>query len=228
VDGPTTVPEVLARLGAIDADLPTSDGAHVFNRVYLTVTERVATMLEQGDIFQDDPAATELDVRFAHLWLEAYDEAAAGRRPTSPWRPLFETRHEPNRLPIQYALAGINAHIEHDLALALVRTCQSRGTTPDDSTVRHDYEAINDVLADVEAEVRRTFLDEVGLAADDVIGPVAHLISAWSIDKARDAAFLQARTIWELRRTTFLREHYIAALGDAVGMASRLLLTPVS
>ena len=224
---PTTVPEVLARLGAIDTDLPASDGVHVFNRVYLTVTEKVATLLEQGDTFQDNPAATELDVRFAALWLEAYDGAAAGQRPPSPWRPLFETRHGPNRLPIQYALAGINAHIEHDLALALVRTCQSRGTTPDDSAVRHDYEAINDVLADVEAEVRRSFLDEVGRAADTVLGPVAHLISAWSIDKARDAAFLQARAIWELRRTTFLRDHFIAALGDAVGMASRMLLTPV-
>lgn len=227
MDGATTVSEVLARLGAIDADLPTSDGVHVFNRVYFTVTARVATLLEQGDTFQDNPAATELDVRFANLWLEAYDGAAAGRRPPSPWRPLFETRHGPNRLPIQYALAGINAHIEHDLALALVTTCQSRGTTPDDDAVRHDYEAINDVLADVEAEVRRSFLDEAGRAADDVIEPVAHLISAWSIDKARDAAFLQARTIWELRRTTFLREHYIAALGDTVGMASRLLLTPI-
>jgi uncharacterized protein DUF5995 len=227
VEGLTTVPEILARLGTIDADLPTSDGVHVFNRVYLTVTERVAALLEQGDTFQDNPAATELDVRFATLWLDAYDAAAAGQRPPTPWRPLFETRHEPNRLPIQYALAGINAHIEHDLALAVVGTCQSRGTTPDDSTVRHDYDAINDVLADVEAEVRRSFLDEVGRDADDVIGPVAHLISAWSIDKARDAAFLQALTIWELRRTTFLREHYIAALGDAVGMASRLLLTPV-
>ena len=39
-------------------------------------------------------------------------------------------------------------------------------------------EVINDVLADVETEVRRSFLDEVGRAADDVVGPVAHLISA--------------------------------------------------
>jgi Family of unknown function (DUF5995) len=222
-----TVPEVLARLGAIDAELPTSDGVHVFNRVYLTVTERVAALLELGGTFEDIPAANELDVRFARLWLAAYDAAAAGGRPPSPWRPLFEARHGANRFPIQFALAGINAHIENDLPLALVRTCRSRGTTPDDSTVRHDFDAINDVLADVEAEVRRSFLDEVGRAADDVIGPVTHLISAWSIDKARDAAFLQARTIWELRHTTFLREHYVAALGDAVGMASRLLLAPV-
>jgi hypothetical protein len=121
----------------------------------------------------------------------------------------------------------MNAHIEHDLALALVRTCESRGTAPGDDTVRHDYDAINDVLADVEAEVRRSFLDELGRAADTVVGPVAHLVSSWSIDKARDAAYLHARTIWELRRMSFLRDRYVAGLGHAVGMASRLLLTPV-
>lgn len=222
-----SVAEVLARLRAIDADLPTSDGVHVFNRVYLTVTETVAALLERGNTFRDNSAATDLDVRFGNLWLEAYDEAAARRLPPSPWVPLFEARHEPGRLPIQYALAGINAHIEHDLALALVDTCQSHGTTPDDTNVRHDFEAINDVLAEVEAEIRRSFLDEVGRAADSVVGPVAHLVSAWSIEKARDAAYLHACTIWELRRTTFLREHYIAALGGTVGMASRLLLFPV-
>ena len=223
-----TVAEVLVRLTSIDADLPTADGVHVFNRVYLTVTERVDSLLRQGDTFEDDAAMAELDVRFATLWLDAYDAAAAGRRPPSPWRPLFETRHGPGRLPVQYALAGMNAHIEHDLALAVVATCRSRGTSPEDATVRHDYEVINQVLARVEAEVRRSFLDEVGRAADEVVGPVAHLVSAWSIDKARDAAYLHARTIWELRHLSFLRQRYVAALGDAVGMASRLLLTPVS
>lgn len=223
----TTVSEVLARLRAIDADLPTSDGAHVFNRVYLTVTERVATLLAQAVTFRDTAGATDLDVRFADLWLAAYDGAAAGRRPPSPWRPLFEVRDGPHRLPIQYALAGMNAHIEHDLAVALVRTCQARGTTPYDPAVVHDFEAINEVLAAVEAEVRRTFLDDVGRAADSVLGPIAHLVSAWSIEKARDVAYLHASTIWELRRTSFLRERYVSALGHTVGMASRLLLTPV-
>ncbi len=225
--GPQTVPEVLARLAAIDAELPASDGVHVFNRVYLTVTERVAALLEQGGTFRDDLAATDLDVRFANLWLAAYDAAAAGQRPSPPWRPLFETRSGPGRIPIQYALAGMNAHIENDLALAVVDTCQARGTAPEDAAVRHDFDAINGVLASVEGEVRRSFLDEVGRAADGVVGPVAHLVSSWSIEKARDAAYLNACTIWELRRTSFLRGLYVATLGDAVGMASRLLLTPV-
>ena len=223
----TTVAEVLTRLRAIDADLPNRDGAHVFNRVYLTVTERVATLLAETDTFSDTEAATDLDVRFADFWLQAYDAAAAGRRPASPWRPLFEVRRGPGRLPIQYALAGMNAHIEHDLAVALVQTCRARGTTPHDQAVAHDFEAINDVLAAVESEVRRSFLDEVGRAADSVLGPIAHLVSSWSIEKARDVAYLHASTIWELRRISFLRERYVSALGHTVGMASRLLLTPV-
>ena len=225
---PTSLAEVLGRLRAIDADLPASDGVHVFNRVYLTVTERVAALLQDGHAFRDPDAMTDLDVRFASLWLEAYDAAASGRRPPAAWRPLFDVRRSRDRLPIQFALAGMNAHIEHDLALALVRTCQARRTSPNDATVRHDYDAINDVLAEVEAEIRRSFLDDVGRAADQSLGPAAHLVSAWSIDKARDVAFLNACTLWELRRTTFVRKQYVAALGHTVGLASRLLLTPVS
>ena len=62
---------------------------------------------------------------------------------------------------------------------------------------------------------------------DDELGPVAHLVSSWSIEKARDVALLHARTIWELRRTTLLQGAYLTGLGHTVGMGSRLLLTPV-
>ena len=35
----------------IDAELPPSDGAAVFNRMYLTVTEQVAARLEDATVF---------------------------------------------------------------------------------------------------------------------------------------------------------------------------------
>jgi hypothetical protein len=224
---PTTVAGAIQEMHRIDGALEPSDGVHVFNAVYLRVTERIGRLLEEGLAFDDGPGMADLDTRFAGLWLAAYDAAASGRHVAKAWAPLFSSRRL-GLLPIQFALAGMNTHIEHDLALAVVRSCEARGTTPDHPTVLADFLRINEVLADTEAEIRRSFLDELGQALDDELGPVAHLVSSWSIEKARDVALLHARTIWELRRTPLLRDAYLSGLGHTVGMGSRLLLTPVA
>jgi hypothetical protein len=221
---PETVVDVVDRLREIDASLPHRDGVAVFNRMYLTVTERIGAILAGREtVFADLPRMAELDVRFASLWLEAYDAAAAGDRVPPAWAPLFEAR-EGGRLPVQYAIAGMNAHIEHDLPVAVVATCEARGIDPDE--LRDDYEAINGVLAEVESEIRRGFLSEVGLAVDDQVGPVVHLISSWNIDKARDVAWVSVETMWVLRRIEFLFDRYLSGLAHTVGMGSRVLLTP--
>jgi hypothetical protein len=224
---PSTVPGVIELMQSFNAGLGPGDGVRVFNTVYLEVTEHIAALLQQGGHFRDDAAMTDLDVRFAGLWLSAYDAAADGRALPKAWTPLFSSRHAVGVLPIQFALAGMNAHIEHDLALAVVDSCEARGTHPDDPTVLADYLRINEVLASREARIRRSFLDEVGRAADDRLAPVAHLVASWSIEKARDVALLHARTIWELRDTRLLRAAYVNGLAHTVGMGSRLLLTPV-
>jgi hypothetical protein len=38
--------------------------------------------------------------------------------------------------PVQFALAGMNAHINHDLPLAMVSTCTALGTAPDVGRIR--------------------------------------------------------------------------------------------
>lgn len=222
---PTTVDGVLARMREIDARLDPDDGAAVFNRMYLTVTERIGHLLadDVGVVFGDARTMAELDVRFAHLWLTASDAATAGRAVPAPWRPLFETRTGA-REPIQYAVAGMNTHIEHDLPVAVVETCRARGLEPDD--LHRDFDAVNDVLAQVEAGVRRSFLDEVGRAADDRLGPLVHLVSTWSIERAREVSWVTAETLWALRRTGFLRDRFLDTLGHTVAMTSRALLTP--
>lgn len=222
----STVDDVLTKLRAIDSELPSRDGAAVFNRVYLTVTERVAAALAQADVFRDDEFMAELDVVFASLWLEAYDAAAAGKRIPKAWAPLFEQRDDLALLPIQYALAGVNAHIEHDLPIAVISTCQQRDRSPLDADVRADYEAVNDLLAAAEAEIRRSFLDELGRTADDSLGPIAHLVSSWNIDKARDLAWVNVEVLWRIRDIGFLYDRVREALARSVGMGSRLLLTP--
>ena len=224
---PTTVPEVIERLREIDAALPRTDGVAVFNRMYLTVTERIAQVIADSARrtvrFEGADAMAELDVRFANLWLSAYDDAHAGRRVRAAWRPLFEARGG-GRLPVQYAIAGMNTHIEHDLPIAVVETCRARSLSPD--AVHADYEAVNEVLASVEAGIRRSFLDECQRDLDDRIGPVVHLVSTWNIDKARDLAWVTAETIWELRRVSFLHRRFLEGLGHTVGMTTRALLTP--
>ena len=222
---PRTVEEVVARLREVDEALPPSDGVAIFNRVYLTVTERIAEILADAGspLFRDAETMAELDVRFADLWLAAYDADAAGRAVPPAWRPLFEARTG-RRLPVQYAIAGMNSHIEHDLPVAVVATCRARGLEPDD--VHRDYETVNDVLAQVEAGIRRSFLDEVGRAVDDHLGPAVHLVSAWNIDKARDLSWVTVETAWALRHTPFLRDRFLDSVAHTVGLASRALLTP--
>ena len=235
---PSTVPEVLDRLRAIDGDLRPDDGVAVFNRVYLTVTERVLDRLGAdgpgsdgpggGGSFRDPAFMAALDVAFARLWLSAYDASESRDRVPSAWAPLFEARSTSGLLPIQYALAGMNAHIEHDLPLAVVETCLARGATPHQRSVRADYESVNDILATVEAEIRRSFLTSLERQVDDEIGPVVHLVSSWNIDKARDLAWVNVEALWATRNLGPLHTRYVSALGHTVGMGSRLLLTPVA
>jgi hypothetical protein len=223
---PTSVEDVIARMLEIDTQLPPADGVAVFNRMYLTVTERVAAIIADPDvepeIFRHPERMAELDVRFAGLWLAAYDADAAGRTVPAAWRPLFEARRG-GRVPVQYAIAGMNSHIEHDLPVAVVATCRALGLEPDD--VHRDYEAVNAVLAQVESSIRRSFLDEAGQEVDDHLGPIVHLISTWNIDKARDVAWVTAETLWVLRHSSFLRDRFLDSVGHTVGMTSRVLLT---
>ena len=212
----------------IDAALPADDGVAVFNRMYLTVTESIAAILAKpaGDAaFLNPTVMADLDVTFANLWLAAYEAGAAGQTVPTEWRPLFDLRDQ-GRLPVQYALAGMNTHIEHDLPVAVITTCTTHNLAPGD--LHHDYEAVNAVLAQVEAPIRRSFLDGLERDVDNQVGPVVHLISTWDIDQARNIAWVTAETLWELRRVEFLRDRFLDGLADTVGMTTRALLSPVS
>ena len=114
----------------------------------------------------------------------------------------------------------MNAHIENDLPLAVLDTCRRTGRTPD--RLHADYLRVNALLARVEAQVRESLLP-VPLG-----GPLLHVLSVWSIDRARDAAWASVLALWELRRLPPARELVADALSGSVGMVSRALLTPLS
>jgi hypothetical protein len=220
----TTIAEVIARMEQIDGALPRKDGVAYFNRLYLQVTKAVQAATA-GVIFAAPTFTERLDVVFAGLYFAA--EATLGTRAPCPvaWRPLLEERAT-DCAPIQFALAGMNAHINHDLPLAVVQTCKELGVAPDDGTPEHaDYQRINGILGQVEGQVAGWF--ETGLVADLVdVTPkdVDNAIAMWSIADARDVAWDHAQLLWHVRDDPALANLCGDVLGRLVELSSRGIL----
>ncbi|MGC9540988.1 DUF5995 family protein [Streptomyces sp. UG1] len=218
----TAVDAVISRMRALDATLPERDGVAVFNRVYLTVTEEVDRHID-GARFPDARAAITLDVRFAERYLAAV-AAEDGRRPPACWRPLFQMRRHPGVRPLQFALAGINAHIGHDLALAVVDACRSLGCEPGE--LEDEFDRVGDLLVSLEERVREDLMPGPDLL--QIADPLTHLLGSWSLERARDATWAAARALWALRRLPDVAEEFTERLDAAVGFAGRMLLTPLA
>ncbi|MFF8833054.1 DUF5995 family protein [Streptomyces sp. NPDC015131] len=224
---PAEVGPVVERMRALRASWPEADGVAVFNRVYLTVTEDIERRVAAGEFTR---AAATLDVRFAERYLAAVDAAAAGGRPPACWRPLFQYRGHPGVRPLQFALAGVNAHIGHDLALAVVDTCRSLGCEPAD--LEGEFERVGDVLVLLEERVREELMPGPDLL--EVGDPLTHLLGCWSLERARDGAWLAARSLWRLRRLEHglgllpePAEEFTERLDRSVGLVGRMMLTPL-
>ncbi|NHC45126.1 DUF5995 family protein [Motilibacter aurantiacus] len=221
----TSIDEVVARLHTIASTLPDGDGVDCFTRMYLQVTELVRDELRKG-FFRDPEFMERLDVVFAGLFIEAVD-APRGKSFPKAWAPLFDARDRNGVEPIQFALAGMNAHINADLPLAVVQTCRQLGRSPREDVVEEDYDRINQLLARVEADIRRSFLDGLAAEVDRRVSPLVTLVCNWSIEKARDAAWAQSHILWALRHVPPIQDDAVGALRRTVGMASSLLLVPV-
>ncbi|MGW6689809.1 DUF5995 family protein [Streptomyces sp. NPDC054961] len=208
---------VLARMRALDERLPERDGVAVFNRVYLTVTQTLHERISRG-AFPSPRRAETLSVRFAERYLTAVE---AERAPAC-WRPLLQYRRHPGVRPLQHALAGINAHIGHDLALAVVATCRSLDCEPD--ALEADFDRVGDTLVSLEEQIREDLMPGPDLL--EVADPLTHLLGAWSLERARSGAWAASRLLWSLRRSPDLAEEFTDSLDAGVGLVGRCLLTP--
>ena len=110
-----TVAQVIDRMEAIDAALTPRDGVASFNRLYLAVTLAVENEIARVR-FRDTRFLASLDVAFANLYFAALADTAKAPK---AWAPLFEARNRRSIAPLQFALAGMNAHINRDLPVAL-------------------------------------------------------------------------------------------------------------
>lgn len=223
------VSDVIARLQGIVAVLPAGDGVRAFSSLYLAVTEAIDRTAKPGG-FEDARFVRWLDVVFANLYFEALGNAVLGTGPVpKAWVPLLQGRARRGVLPLQFALAGMNAHINRDLPLALVRTCEDRQVSLGRRTPQHrDFRKIDALLKGVEEQVKAELVTEALRDFDVALGELDDVIAMWKVERARDAAWNHAETLWALREAPRVRAQFLRTLDRMVGFAGRGLLKPLS
>ena len=218
---PVTIADVIARMQTIDAQLPANDGIKWFNRLYLMVTQQV-DLHPPGGGWKSPLWLNRLDVVFAGLYFSALAGFLGEQLVPSAWNALFEGRYRTGIDRIQFALAGMNAHINHDLALALLATDAEFNIVPAPGSPEFaDYQSVNGLLNTVmPSALTMLATDALGVIAQDT-GKIGRLLAFWNICRARDLAWEFAnhlRTLDPLSRSLALgsQDTLTGALGRAI------------
>lgn len=202
----TSVVEVIDRLTEIrdsTARVAPACGIAEFSDLYLTITQGIRDRIELGDFFADNGYLARLDVSFANRYFDALRAWAGGRPTPRSWQVLFEAPDSGEFLAIQLAGAGVNAHINFDLAVATVDTGREMGDDVlDTATRREDYARVNDVFAErMDALLRNVFEAQAttGQASGARLSALGRLMTRL-VTAARQFAWEDAEELWPLPR----------------------------
>lgn len=223
---PQSIHDVIALMNHIDAALPESDGLKWFNKLYNMVTQAVAHEVDAGR-FINGANVAKLDVLFARRYFNAFVLNAKGGNSPRAWRPLLQYRQRPGVSRLQFALAGMNAHINHDLALAVVDTCRQESIAPDRETpFANDFLIVNEILEETEHTSTPILLTGLLGTLERGMGKVDNALAMWSVKHARDSAWTNAEVLWSLRNNEMLFNNFAATIDGMTGFAGRGLLVP--
>ncbi len=224
---PQTIPDVIQTMEFIQATCADGDGLKWFNGLYLQVTQAVETRIASGG-FADSAWLAELDVQFARLYFAAIASSLSGQSTPGCWQALLDSRNQAPIARIQFALAGMNAHINHDLPQAIVATSQRRALQPQYSSPQYtDYTSLNTTLDSLIDTARQTL--HVRLLGD-ALPPVSRLedtIAAWNVSAAREAAWQNAGILWHLQSQPLLSSNFIGTLDGLTTVVGKTLLVLV-
>jgi hypothetical protein len=130
--------------------------------------------------------------------------------------------------PLPSAVAGVNAHINFDLPLALVATFEALKCEPvDDSAAHHDYLQVNDIFANEIPELRRGYLTKVQLLIDTMNGDLDDLWEGEMVEYTRNIAWRNAQKLWAVRNDperVAEEQNRLDAVSERLG---RLVLSPL-
>jgi hypothetical protein len=227
---PEDIAGVLARLDAVQAildGLPPSPGKNrvaAFNALYRTITQRVADLLPTKHV-KDARFLEALDVEFARLYFTAL--ASWGRDdPHTPdaWEVLFRRGHDDRVTSLEAAVLGVNAHVNHDLALALVNTWRRLGY-PGDGPQHPDYRLVNKIFYKEIPLLRRRFATAWQMEIDRCVGELDDWSQCALVYTTRAWAWEQAERLWELRENRADFERACLVMDRAAAIAGETLLS---
>jgi hypothetical protein len=222
--GATDIDGVMARMADIDRMLPAADGVAVFNRMYFAVTRHVDTALDRS-VFKAGDFIARLDVIFANHFFAACDADTRGDEIPDAWRPLFRNRVKPHTYAVQFAMAGMNAHISHDLSHSVVETCREFASVPETDTDQHaDYSHVNDVLDVAADDMKAWFSNGIVAYLDAMGGPIDDAFAMFGIHLARAGAWELAETMWGLQDNPRLLKLLNAGVRRSVQLTSEGIL----
>ncbi len=223
-DGANPFPPLADKMRTLSVPMTADDGVRGFNDLYLAVTHAVGIEFDDHP-FEDPVFFSELAPTFANLYFDAVGAVGAGRKPSRVWEPMFAKRFEPNIAPLQFAVAGMNAHINHDLSVALVASTKKLGRGLDIDTPHHrDHMRVNAILARVMQEVKDDLETGVVPGIDRAMGTLDDLLANWSIEAARNNAWSQAQMLVALEDRRFVHDRYVQGIARTVAFTSRALL----
>jgi hypothetical protein len=227
---PQSISDVIQIMETIESTCADGDGLKWFNWLYLQVTQAVETRgsASGSGSFTDSAWIAALDVAFARYYLGAIRSSLSGAPTPGCWQALFDLRNQTSLARIQFALAGINAHINHDLPQAVLATCVATSIAPQHGTTQYnDYTALNTTLDSLINAAKVTL--RVRLLGDS-IPPVSGLdntLAAWSVAAAREAAWNNAELLFHLADAPPLASAFLGTLDGLTALASKTLLVPV-
>ena len=86
---------------------------------------------------------------------------------------------------------------------------------------------MNVILERTEASVKRWFSTGFAGVVDEALGRDDDRIAMWNVRRARDAAWVNAQTLWTLAPFPAVQRRFLATLDRTVGFAGRGLLLPL-
>jgi hypothetical protein len=230
----TSVPEAVQRMEEIQAYVEghepagQHDGIACFNYIYLVITRRILDGIDH-QFFADDSFVARLDVTFANRYFAAL-RASVLQPAAVPecWAVLIDRRSDPHITRLQMAAAGINAHVNFDLGVAVADTCAGLGLKPDSGSQHASYQQINQLFAEEVQNLRQHLESGWERLIDRItFERVSNQIDAWTMKGIRDVAWEDAEHLWTLRQHGDDGAEFIRHLDELASETGRLVLVPV-